>query len=82
MFEKLGYEKHEDFISNIGCFYNKEVSHYIYNKYPKIIFHYKIKKITIQNEFLNMQELQAINKKCEELGWLDKKVNRSEQLDK
>ena len=67
MFEKLGYQKHEDFISNIGCFYCKEVSHYIYNNYPKIIFHYNIKKLTIQNDFLEMQELQAINQKVKEL---------------
>ena len=32
----------------------------------------------IWHEF-TMQELQAINKKCEELGWLDKKVNSIEQ---
>lgn len=70
MFEKLGFEKHEDYITGIGCFYNKEVSHYIYKQYPKIIFHYKIKKVTIQNDFLDMQELQAINEKCKELGWV------------
>ena len=67
LFEELGYEKHEDYTTNIGCFYCKKVSHYIYNFYPKIIFHFKMKKITIQNDFLEMQELQAINKKCQEL---------------
>lgn len=69
MFEELGYELYEAYITDIGCFYRKKESHYIYNEYPKIIFYYKPKKITIQNEFLNMQELQAINKKVEELGW-------------
>ena len=63
MFEKLGYEKHEDFISNIGCFYNKEVSHYIYNKYPKIIIGFigKAKDFNIENFIIS----GIINKKEE-----------------
>ena len=71
MFEELGYEKIEDIRTDIGCIYYNKEKHCIYYKYPKIIFHYKPKKITIQNEYLSMQELQAINKKCEELGWYE-----------
>ena len=71
MFEKLGYEKVSDITENTGYVYFKKEKHSIYYEYPKIIFHNKIKKITIQNDYLSIQELQAINKKCQELGWLE-----------
>lgn len=71
MFEKLGYEKVEDIRENTGYVYFKKEKHFIYNEYPKIIFHNKIKKLTIQNDYLSMQELQAIYKKCQEKGWLE-----------
>ena len=71
MFEELGYEKVEDIRGSIGFVYFKREKHFIYNEYPKIIFHNKIKKLTIQNDYLTMQELQAINKKCKELGWIE-----------
>jgi hypothetical protein len=71
MFEELGYEKVEDIRESIGFVYFKREKHFIYNEYPKIIFHNKIEKLTIQNDYLTMQELEAINKKCKELGWLD-----------
>ena len=69
IFEELGYEKVSDIRENIGYVYFKKEKHPIYYEYPKIIFHNKIKKLTIQNDYLSMQELKAINKKCEELGW-------------
>ena len=41
-----------------------------YNLFSKeIYFHLKQKKIGLDGVF-TMQELQAINKKCEELGWI------------
>ena len=39
----------------------------------RIVFNLRTKRIAIHcyNKALDMQELQAINKKCQELGWLD-----------
>lgn len=71
MFEELGYEKAEDIRENTGYVYFKNEKHFIYYEYPKIIFHNKIKKLTIQNDYLTMQELRAIVVKIKELGWLD-----------
>lgn len=70
MFEELGYEKNEDIRTDLGCVYHTMVKHCIYNEFPKIIFHNKFKSISIQKDYITMQELQAINKKCEELGWI------------
>ena len=67
MFEKLGTNK----IDNIDfCVYEgKNV------KSNRILFN-KVGKSIIFEGFnvLDMQELQAINKKCEELGWIDKNI--------
>lgn len=71
MFKELGYEKATDIRTDIGCVFYKNEKHFIYNEHPKIIFHYKIKKLTIQNDYLSMQELQAINEKVKELGWIN-----------
>ena len=71
IFKELGYEKVSDIKENIGYVYFKREKHSIYYEYPKIIFHNKIKKLTIQNDYLSMQELQAINEKVKELGWLE-----------
>lgn len=64
MFEKLGTNK----IDNIDfCVYEgKNV------KSNRILFN-KVRKSIIFEGFntFGMQELQAINKKCEEMGWLD-----------
>ena len=69
MFEKLGYEKNEDIRTDLGCIYYIRVKHYIYNEFPKIIFHNKFKSISIQKDYISLQELQAINEKVKELGW-------------
>ena len=75
MFEKLGYENlmnrsDDDFLTyykneeddDTGCIYS-------------IIFNKKTKQVakTINNYFnyIDLQELQAINKQIEELGWND-----------
>lgn len=62
MFEELGYEKFED-KTNIKYFYgNQEIWFYKWLR--------EIEKCCgLGSEFINMQELQAINKKVEELGW-------------
>ena len=65
MFEELGYEKKET------TWNEKGKKHFIeYNSNDtQIQFSLDTKHILITN-ILNMQELQAINKKVEELGWI------------
>ena len=62
MFEELGFVKFEDEI-NIKYFCGGH----------EIWFYKRIKEIEsccgIGSEYINLQELQAINKKVEELGW-------------
>lgn len=68
MFEELGYEvSNSEFVEELNTTTNTIVD----NGYIKIIF-YNNKTMSIDaDDILNMQELQAINKKCQELGWLD-----------
>ena len=62
MFDELRFEKSE--IKDICIKYTK------YNLFSKeIYFHLKQKKVGLAGIF-TMQELQAINKKVEELGWI------------
>lgn len=70
LFEKLGYKKYE----------NKERIKYIFEGADTIVFNKKQKTLEtyIWNDgarelakTLNKKELQAINEKCKELGWLD-----------
>ena len=66
MFEELGYENYEDL--------------YSYNYYSReldllIILSTNSKEVHIRKDedmlaSISMQELKAINKKCEELGWI------------
>ena len=70
LFKELGYEKNEDIRTDLGCVYHIRVKHYVYIEFPKIIFHNKSKSISIQKDYISIKELQAINKKCQELGWL------------
>jgi hypothetical protein len=69
MFEKLGYKKTysvmDDDVLMIGYGLNEEPV-----EESEIIFLKKAKKIIIGIS-IGMQELQAINEKCKELGWLD-----------
>ena len=69
MFEKLGYKykylpnSHRiEFIKD-----EDEEMHFVYNE---IIFNKKFKTIKIKGYFV-LEELQAINKQVEELGWSD-----------
>ena len=65
MFKKLGYENGTGY--NLG-----DGEKYIYYNihYNNIRFYKKSKKISINGSF-TMQELQAINLKCQELGWIE-----------
>lgn len=64
MFEELGYEvSNSEFVEELNTTTNTIVD----NGYIKIIF-YNNKTMSIDaDDILNMQELQAINKKCKEL---------------
>lgn len=77
MFEKLGYDIKKDDGKVIS--FEKSSSSSIWDR-PAIVFD-KISKLIIFYDIdcLSMRTLQAINKKCEELGWIDKKVNSIEQ---
>lgn len=63
MFEELGYTKKQtkDYIEYSSAFYDK-----------KITFNYNGKNIVIDDKefWLDMEELKAIYKKCEELKWI------------
>lgn len=68
MFEKLGYEKIIENNVKInyekeGHFFDKEI---VFGLIDNIVC---IELGTGESANINMQELQAINKKCEELGW-------------
>ena len=67
LFEELGYEvSNSEFVEELNTTTNTIVD----NGYIKIIF-YNNKTMSIDaDDILNMQELQAINKKCQELGWI------------
>lgn len=66
MFKELGYEKQAESI--FGLVYRNK------NNYAEITFDLGDETICAsihddESVYLNMKELQAINKKCEELGW-------------
>lgn len=64
MFEELGYKKLTGETTEV----------YTLSRANKnIAFSKLIERIRIYGkyDFIDMQELKAINKKCEELGWLD-----------
>lgn len=68
MFEELGYKK-EDILNirgaNIGTRFRNRKNGYVFSFYDENrVFEKPYKEIT-------MEELKAINKKCEELGWLE-----------
>ena len=73
MFEKLGYKKYDALQS---CRYvrycdivNGEKEYIIFSKNKTVRFQYLYTDVS---KSINMQELQAINKKVLELGWLKK----------
>ena len=63
MFEELGYTKKrtKDYVEYNSIFYDK-----------KITYNFNGKNIVIDDKefWINMQELKAIYKKCEELKWI------------
>ena len=83
MFEELGYKltsKTDEYI-----IYEKEDN----NTYPykiELCFNLKsksvIKSCKLYNDrcWLSMQELQAINEKCKELGWLDVSITNKKEM--
>lgn len=81
MFKKLGYEKKEvhDEITGTFLMYDK-----IVNKHKRRISFFKDRTIQCSESYLyvekiDMKELQAINKKVKELGWLDER-RRKERI--
>lgn len=72
MFEKLGYEKILDDTLMAECIiYCKKIKRKIVVEFREIIFHTSTKTISISLQFLSLEELQAINEKVKELGWLN-----------
>ena len=66
MFEELGYDRREEL-------YGKSlltIKYYGFGNLPRIVFGENNKTVRT-SESITMELLQAINKKCEELGWLD-----------
>ena len=69
MFEKLGSEKVNEFDKD----FDKDFIRYEKNN-NCILFkleNHKVCKMGNNRNYFNMQELQAINEKVKELGWLD-----------
>ena len=71
MFEKLGYKKYGGLET---CRYvrycniiNGEKEYIIFSKNKTVRFQYLYTQVS---KSITMQELQAINKKCKELGWI------------
>ena len=67
MFKKLGYLKESDYY-----YHSKETE----VKKKHIKFYVNTKEVIVESKLnfsyeITMQELQAINEKCKELGWLD-----------
>lgn len=67
MFEKLGYEKRGTKFSERYVLYSGDDELLI-----KIVFNNTTKRCAIHcdGDALDVEELQAINKKCKELGWI------------
>ena len=68
MFKKLKYEKSFTEVDNIK--YYKDDDNVIYFVITHRTFH-KTGEYDGMCDAITIQELQAINKKCQELGWLD-----------
>lgn len=69
MFSELGYEEILDDDPRIITYRSKEKNKYR-NGYGMIIFDIEYERFDIVNVSIDMNLLLAINKKCEELGWL------------
>lgn len=69
MFEELGYEKENN--SNYICEFYKYGTFNFIDDDDIIFIKFDMKdKDFWKSTSITMQELQAINKKCEELGWI------------
>ena len=70
MFEKLGYEK-----KNLDIIFSRFWEEWENEDLAKTFSfntEYEILDITDENKYgITMQELQAINEKCKELGWIE-----------
>lgn len=74
MFEELGYEK-IDYTKSRNRVFIEYIKHFDLKK-DRIIAFYLDKTIAVfekiaSKDCFTMQELQAINKKVEELGWIE-----------
>lgn len=67
MFEELGYKKDIDENGNIVYFKFKK---YMLENDKVILIKFYVKDKEFINGIIGMQELQAINQKCKELGWI------------
>lgn len=71
LFNELGYEKEiikSEISDEVTIMYIKR---FVYEYNSKIIA-FKLKKKIVEIKYsLDMQELQAINLKCKELGWIE-----------
>lgn len=64
MFEELGYKK------IVRNYKSGRVYEYVTDELSCIDFMCEDKSVKVWNIGMSMQELKAINKKCEELGWI------------
>lgn len=66
MFEELGFSKLNDISNEIKTIYRNV-------KGKHIQFNHLVKRVSFEGScrWIDTQELQAINKKVKELGWLD-----------
>ena len=63
MIKRLGYKKSKEKYAEV---YTKEYDLYV----RQFAFNKEYKDILLDLEYLTMEELQAINEKVKELGWL------------
>lgn len=74
-FEKLGYEKITDSETEIKYHYEERLMgdkctcNILFAKVSKIVFNYG--EYMIEARGIGMKELEAINMKCKELGWIE-----------
>lgn len=66
MFKELGYEIDSTYETKEHLFYCKNHVKFDFDLNRKDLYKYNISDYRCP---IDMQELQAINKKCEELGW-------------
>ena len=74
MFEKLGYEIDYDdccLMRYVKFFDLKPARHILFSCDREVcVCEENEKELAVNRDYFSMEELQAINKKCEELGWI------------